>query len=199
MARPFNQDITIYSNGPPPTDEPTQKALKKVLATGVKLDERKVHRFMNNGEGPENGISVEFETGDPARLGMLLHRPPTRNRGQDLFAQLGLGTKPNGDVITDPMKLGTNVPGCVAAGDTQESIKQAVMAAGNGENPSSLYLVTSTAKTNVLILCRASRSSSDCFRTCRRGGESGFGRTGEERGKPLKHCIGRLTHKGIGS
>lgn len=133
MARPFNTDITIYSNGPVPTDEPTQAALKKVLATGIKLDERKVRRLINNGDGPENGISVEFESGDPVRLGMLLHRPQTRGRGQALYTQLGIDTKPNGDVDTDAMKLGTNVPGCVAAGDAQESIKQAIMAAGNGE------------------------------------------------------------------
>lgn len=141
MARQFNRDITIYSNGPVPTDEPTQKALKKVLSTGVKFDERRVTRLVNNGEGPQNGISVEFETGEPAKLGMLLHRPPTKSRGQELFAQLGVATKPNGDVVTDPMKLGTNIPGCVAAGDTQESIKQAVMAAGNGEEPSTRKII----------------------------------------------------------
>ncbi|TWU74039.1 hypothetical protein ED733_002385 [Metarhizium rileyi] len=132
MLRAFNKDLTIYSNGPVPANEPTQKALKKVMAAGVKLDDRKVHRLVNNGQGPENGISLEFESGDPVRLGMLFHRPPVRARGQELFAQLGLVTKPNGDIVADSMKLGTNVPGCLAAGDAQESIKQATMAAENG-------------------------------------------------------------------
>ncbi|KAH6603977.1 fad-dependent pyridine nucleotide-disulfide oxidoreductase [Trichoderma cornu-damae] len=132
MALPFNKDFTIYSNGPVPTDEPTQAALKKVLASGIKLDQRKVRRLINNGEGPENGISIEFERGPPAKLGMLLHRPPTRSRGHALIDQLELETKPNGDVVTDQLMLRTNVPGCFAAGDTQESIKQALMAGSNG-------------------------------------------------------------------
>jgi thioredoxin reductase len=134
MALPFNKDFTIYSNGPVPTDEPVQVALKKVLATGIKLDQRKITRLVNNGEGPENGISIEFESGPPVKLGMLLHRPQTQSRGQALIDQLGLETKPNGDVVADPMMLRTNVPGCFAAGDTQESIKQALMAGSNGES-----------------------------------------------------------------
>ncbi|KOS23049.1 Bifunctional thioredoxin reductase/thioredoxin [Escovopsis weberi] len=132
MVMPFNKDVTIFSNGGVPSDEPTQAALKKVLAAGAKLDDRRVKRLVNNGKGPENGITVEFETGPPAKLGMLLHRPPTRSRAQDLIEQLGLDTKPNGDVIADAMMLSTNVPGCVVAGDTYESIKQALMASSNG-------------------------------------------------------------------
>jgi thioredoxin reductase len=135
MARPFNPSgLTIYSNGPVPADEATQAALKKVLATGsVKVDERRVRRLVNNGPGPAKGITLEFESGAPATLGMLLHRPPTRNRAHDLIAQLGLETRPNGDVQADPMMLQSSVPGCIVAGDTQESIKQAVVAAANGE------------------------------------------------------------------
>ncbi|QYS99538.1 Pyr_redox_2 domain-containing protein [Trichoderma simmonsii] len=132
MVRPFNKDFTIYSNGPVPTDEPTQMALKKVLATGIKLDQRKVRRLINNGWGPENGISIEFETGPAVKLGMLLHRPPMQPRGQDLIEQLGLETNHKGDIVADSMMLRTSVPGCFAAGDTQESIKQALMAGSNG-------------------------------------------------------------------
>jgi len=134
MALPFNRTtpLTIYSNGPLPTDAPTQSALKKVLATGITLDTRPIVRLINNGEGPENGITLHFETGDPVRLGMLLHRPATRNRGYELIEQLGLDTKPNGDVVADPMMLQGSVEGVIVAGDTQESIKQAIMAAGNG-------------------------------------------------------------------
>ncbi|KAK4060903.1 hypothetical protein Trihar35433_9828 [Trichoderma harzianum] len=132
MVRPFNKDFTIYSNGPVPTDEPTQMALKKVLATGIKLDQRKVRHLINNGWGPENGISIEFETGPAVKLGMLLHRPPMQPRGQDLIEQLGLETNHKGDIVADSMMLRTSVPGCFAAGDTQESIKQALMAGSNG-------------------------------------------------------------------
>ncbi|KAH8125976.1 hypothetical protein LI328DRAFT_166797 [Trichoderma asperelloides] len=93
MTLSFNKDFTIYSNGP-------------VLASGIKLDQRKVLRLINNGEDPENGITIEFDSGSPAKLGMLLHRPPTRSRGQSLIDY---------------------VPG-----DTQESLKQALMASSNG-------------------------------------------------------------------
>ncbi|KAL2759305.1 hypothetical protein ACRALDRAFT_1067837 [Sodiomyces alcalophilus JCM 7366] len=134
MVRPLNKDITIYSNGPVPTDDATQDALRKVMAAGVKLDKRPIRRLVNNGPGPAKGITIEFETGDPVTLGMLLHRPPTRSRGYELIEQLGLETKPTGDVVADPMMLQTNVPGCIVAGDTQESIKQAVVAAGNGKS-----------------------------------------------------------------
>jgi gliotoxin/aspirochlorine biosynthesis thioredoxin reductase len=103
------------------------------MATGAKLDERPVRRLINNGEGPENGISIEFESGPPVKLGMLLHRPPTRSRGYELIQQLGLETKPNGDVVVDPMMLKTSVPGCIVAGDTSEMLKQAIVAAGNGK------------------------------------------------------------------
>ncbi|KAL7952870.1 hypothetical protein V8C34DRAFT_322007 [Trichoderma compactum] len=132
MVRPFNKDFTIYSNGPVPTDEPTQTALKKVLATGIKLDQRQVRRLINNGDGPENGISIEFESGLPVKLGMLLHRPPMQTRGRALIEQLGLETNPKGDIVADSMMLRTSVPGCFAAGDTQESIKQALVAGSNG-------------------------------------------------------------------
>lgn len=134
MTLPFNKDFTIYSNGPVPQDEPTQTALKKVLAAGVKLDQRPVCRLVNNGQGPANGITIEFESGSPAKLGMLLHRPATKSRGQSLIDQLGLETKPNGDVVADANMLRTNVPGCFVAGDVQESIKQALMASSNGES-----------------------------------------------------------------
>uniref|UniRef100_A0A8H7K811 FAD/NAD(P)-binding domain-containing protein n=1 Tax=Bionectria ochroleuca TaxID=29856 RepID=A0A8H7K811_BIOOC len=132
MLRPLNRAITIYSNGPVPTDEPTQEALKTVLVAGVKLDERPVRRLINNGDGPANGISIEFTTGLPVKLGMLYHRPPTRSRAANLIEQLGLETNPIGDVITDAMMLKTNVPGCIVAGDTQENMKQATVAAATG-------------------------------------------------------------------
>jgi pyruvate/2-oxoglutarate dehydrogenase complex dihydrolipoamide dehydrogenase (E3) component len=133
MALPFNRDVTIYSNGPVPSDDATQTALKKVLAAGVKLDERHVTRLVNNGPGPAKGITLKFESGPPAKLGMLLHRPPTRNRAQDLIEQLGLKTKPSGEVEADPLMLQSSVPGCLVAGDAQGSIKLAAVAAANGE------------------------------------------------------------------
>jgi hypothetical protein len=65
MCRTLNPDVTIYSNGPVPSDPDTQAALAKVQATGIKLDERCIKRLVNNGVGPEKGITLEFETGPP--------------------------------------------------------------------------------------------------------------------------------------
>jgi hypothetical protein len=63
MCRTLNPDVTVYSNGPVPSDPDTQAALAKVQATGIKLDERRIKRLVNNGVGPEKGITLEFETG----------------------------------------------------------------------------------------------------------------------------------------
>ncbi|UKZ78252.1 hypothetical protein TrVFT333_005988 [Trichoderma virens FT-333] len=65
MALAFNKDFTIYSNEPVPTDEPTQMALKKVWVVGIGLDRCQIRRLISNGDGPKNGISIEFKSGSP--------------------------------------------------------------------------------------------------------------------------------------
>jgi thioredoxin reductase len=65
---------------------------------------------------------------------MLLHRLPTKNRGQSLIDQLGLETKPTGEVVTDLVMLRTNIRGYFAMGDMQELMKQA-MIAGSIDKP----------------------------------------------------------------
>ncbi|KAK4043927.1 hypothetical protein C8A01DRAFT_32026 [Parachaetomium inaequale] len=140
MLRPFTHasktTIAIFSNGPVPTDAPTQTALKTVLATGdITLDTRRVTRLVNNGPGPgpDGGITIEFESGPPAKLGMLFHRPPTQSRAHALLEQLGLEMKPgSGEVVVDAVTLQTGVRGCFAAGDTHEMMKQVVVAAAHG-------------------------------------------------------------------
>jgi thioredoxin reductase len=65
---------------------------------------------------------------------MLMHKPPTRSRAHSIIEQLGLKLTPHGDVeLTNAMMLGTNVPSCIVAGDTQEMMKQAIVAAGAGK------------------------------------------------------------------
>lgn len=62
-----------------------------------------------------------------------MHKPPTRSRAQHLIKQLGLNLTPSGDIeLTNAMMLLTNVPGCIVAGDTQDGMKQAIIAAGAG-------------------------------------------------------------------
>jgi Iap family predicted aminopeptidase len=67
-------------------------------------------------------------------VGMLMHKPPTRGRAHSLIEQLGLKLTPNGDIeLTNTTMLSTNVPGCIVAGDTQDMMKQAILAAGSGK------------------------------------------------------------------
>lgn len=67
MCRTLNPDVTVYSNGPVPSDADTQAALAKVKVTGIKFDERRIKRLVNNGVGPAKGITLEFESGPPVR------------------------------------------------------------------------------------------------------------------------------------
>jgi thioredoxin reductase len=128
----MNPDITIYSNGPVSHDAAVQRALATVLAGGVKLDTRRVKAFVNDGPGPERGITVQFQDGSDVTLGMLVHKPAMRNRAQLLVDQLGLATnKVNGEIITGSTGE-TSVPGCFAAGDRAEVMKQVAFASWTG-------------------------------------------------------------------
>ncbi|KAL1622601.1 hypothetical protein SLS56_008712 [Neofusicoccum ribis] len=132
MALHLNPAVTIFSNGPVSDAAPVQHALRVALASGAKLDTRRIRRLVNNGAGPERGITLEFDAGPSVTLGLLLHKPPTRNRAQHLINQLGLKTTPAGDVAVDPLFAESSVPGCIVAGDTSEVVKQASLALGAG-------------------------------------------------------------------
>lgn len=134
MALNLNPGVTIYSNGPVSSDSAVQQALRIALARGAKIDSRKVAKLINNGPGPEKGITVEFDDGSSVKLGMLLHRPATRNRGQHLIDQLGLKMREGtGEIFVDPVFAETSVKGCFAAGDTADMFKQVALAMGSGE------------------------------------------------------------------
>lgn len=134
MALRLNPDVTIYSNGPVRQEPAVQEALRIALVSGAKVDERKIERLIHNGPGPANGISVEFEDRSRVRLGMLLHRPPTRNRSQHLIDQLGLKTREGaGEIVVDPIFGETSVKGCFSAGDTAQMVKQVAIGMGSGK------------------------------------------------------------------
>ncbi|KAF3035729.1 hypothetical protein E8E11_003327 [Didymella keratinophila] len=136
MAKAFDERITIFSNGPVSDDAPVQSALKVSKAFGAKVDERKIARLVNNGPSYTDGITIEFETGEPVTLGFVAHRPPTVNRAQHLVEQLGVETvdaSMGGHIkITDPMFNETSVRGVFAAGDTMVMMKQAAIAMAEG-------------------------------------------------------------------
>ncbi len=157
MALKFNPNVTIFTNGPlnssssssaaAANNPAVQNALNMALASHAKLDERKIKRLVNNGHGPENGITIEFEEEEEAgekkkedatttstvKLGMLLHRPKTKNKSQHLIDQLGIKTKEgSGEIVVDQLFGETNVKGCFAAGDTSELLKQVAISMGSG-------------------------------------------------------------------
>jgi thioredoxin reductase len=136
IAAAFDKRITIFSNGPILQTEPIQKAFVIAKAFGAKLDERKIVRLVNNGPSHTDGVTIEFETGEPVTLGFLVHKPDTENRAQHLIEQLGLETVDpamGGHVkITNPMFNETSVRGVYAAGDTMLLMKQAVLAMAEG-------------------------------------------------------------------
>jgi thioredoxin reductase len=136
MATAFDDRITIFSNGPISEEAPIQQALKVAKAFGAKVDSRKITRFVNNGPSHEDGVTIEFETGEPVTLGFIVHRPATVNRSQHLIDQLGVETVDpamGGHVkIMNPMFNETSVRGVFAAGDTMVLMKQAAIAMAEG-------------------------------------------------------------------
>jgi thioredoxin reductase len=138
MATAFDKRITIFSNGPVSKEEqePIQKALKLARAFGAKLDERKIVRLINNGPSHTDGVTIEFESGEPVTLGFIVHKPVTVNRAQHLIDQLGLETVDaamGGHIKTNnPMFNDTSVRGVFAAGDTMVMMKQVAIAMAEG-------------------------------------------------------------------
>ena len=136
MAKAFDPpSITIFSNGPVSTEEPIQKALQLSKCYGATLDERKIVRLVNNGSSHTDGVTIHFETGEPATLGFLVHKPPTVNRAQHLIDQLGLETEDKakgGDIKIMSMFNETSVRGVFAGGDTMVMMKQVAIAMAEG-------------------------------------------------------------------
>jgi thioredoxin reductase len=136
MASVFDKRITIFSNGPISQEVPIQKALNVAKAFGATLDERKIARLVNNGPSHTDGVTIEFEIGEPATLGFIVHRPITVNRAQHLIEQLGVETVDEamgGHIkISNPMFNDTSICGVFAAGDTMVMMKQVVIAMAEG-------------------------------------------------------------------
>lgn len=136
----FDDRVIIFTNGKETgQDEATQNALKMALARGVKMDDRKIKRFIDNGPGDQDGMTIEFHNGESFLVGCLFHHLPTVNRAQHLIEQLGVETTApgsqqfgmGGEVV---LKQGgeTNVQGCYAAGDTSTMQKAGIAAITSG-------------------------------------------------------------------
>ncbi|KAJ5471183.1 FAD-dependent pyridine nucleotide-disulfide oxidoreductase [Penicillium desertorum] len=129
MSLQLSEDVTIYSNGPLSSDTSVQKALRTASASGVKIDERPIRRLMNQGDT----IGIEFDDTQIITLGMLLHKPPTINRSQNLIDQLGLAKmEQSAGVMVNPLFCESSLPGCFVAGDGGQLLKQVAVAMGTG-------------------------------------------------------------------
>lgn len=136
MARAFDDRLTIFSNGAIVDEPPIQRALKVSKAFGAKVDPHKIVRLINNGPSHEDGVTIEFEAGEPVTVGFIVHRLATVNRSQHLIDQLGIKTVDpamGGHIkITNPMSNETSVRGVFAAGDMMVMMKQAAIAMAEG-------------------------------------------------------------------
>lgn len=136
MAQQLDKRVTIFSNGPISDAEPIQKNMKLSRAFGAQIDDRKIKRLVNNGPTHIEGVTIEFQSGDPVTLGFIAHKPPTVNRAQDLIDQLGLDTvsvETGGHVkVVNLMVNETSVRGVFAAGDTMLMMKQVVLSMAEG-------------------------------------------------------------------
>lgn len=136
MAMAFDKRVTIFSNGEISQDEPIQKALHIAKAFGAQVDGRKIVKMVNNGPSHIEGMTIEFESGEPVTLGFIVHRPQTVNRSQDLIEQLGVETVEEamgGHIkIANPMFNETSTRGVFAAGDTMVMVKQVAIAMAEG-------------------------------------------------------------------
>jgi thioredoxin reductase len=84
---------------------------------------------MNQGDT----IGIEFDDTQIITLGMLLHKPPTINRSQNLIDQLGLAKmEQSAEVMVNPLFCESSLPGCFVAGDGGQLLKQVAVAMGTG-------------------------------------------------------------------
>ncbi|RII08282.1 hypothetical protein CUC08_Gglean007691 [Alternaria sp. MG1] len=135
MARAFDDRLTIFSNSAIADNPPIQRALKVARGVGAKIDSRKIVRLLNNGPSHEEGVTIEFGTGDPVIVGFIVHRPATVYKSQHLIEQLGIETVDPAigrDIKVTSQGNETSVRGVFAAGDTMVVMKQAAIAMAEG-------------------------------------------------------------------
>ncbi|KAF2219167.1 hypothetical protein BDZ85DRAFT_276447 [Elsinoe ampelina] len=129
MAKHFGGPVTIFTNGVKERAEDVDAALQKALKLGITIEERPIRELI----GEEGGVTVHFQDGSQQEVAYLVHKPPTKNRGQALIDQLGLEVmQPSGEVVTKPPFGESSVPGCFVAGDTAGFLKQVAIAMGEG-------------------------------------------------------------------
>ncbi|KAF2447802.1 FAD/NAD(P)-binding domain-containing protein [Karstenula rhodostoma CBS 690.94] len=136
MALNFDSRVTVLTNGVVPEDAAIKQQLRICEAWGASIDGRKIRRLVNNGPTHEEGVTVEFEEGEPLILGFIAHKAATVNRSQDLIEQLGVEcVEPSmgGHIkIVNPMCNSTSVKGVFAGGDTCTPMKQVTVSMADG-------------------------------------------------------------------
>jgi gliotoxin/aspirochlorine biosynthesis thioredoxin reductase len=147
MVIQFNPDVTIFTDGPEPTEEALADGLKTLRARGIKIESRKIAKLSQEYIGsatPETDhdeantlMRIDFEEGEPARVGFMMAHPETETRSADLAAQLGLNLLPpekmgKGEIETSGFFHEASVPGVFVAGDCQTPLKNATGAIDGG-------------------------------------------------------------------
>jgi thioredoxin reductase len=123
LLRSWTATVVVLTNGAFAVPDPVRARLG---AAGVAIDERPIRRLVPRGDRLE---SVEFESGNPRRLGVLFARPPQRQVA--LVQTLGVAVDDGGYVRVDDM-LETSLPGVYAGGDLITPMQGAILAAASG-------------------------------------------------------------------
>ncbi|PVH75707.1 FAD/NAD(P)-binding domain-containing protein [Cadophora sp. DSE1049] len=125
--------LVVYTNGEVPDNEETTQHLENARTRGCSIDTRRIQRLSKAADGVS--VQLHFDDKSSDIMGSLIHHPPTLNRAQALFDQLGLeiAAEQGGHVNSKSPFGETNIPGCFVAGDTSTRLKIVSVAAASGQ------------------------------------------------------------------
>ncbi|MEZ4314471.1 MAG: NAD(P)/FAD-dependent oxidoreductase [Polyangiaceae bacterium] len=128
FVRGWTKDVVAFTDG---RFEVPGEARERLLAAGVRLEERRIRRLVHKAGPPgEAALSgIEVEGGDVVPRDVMFMRPAQRQT--EMVAGMGLELDPMGFVKVDEM-MRTSRAGVYAAGDLTTMFQGALLAAGAG-------------------------------------------------------------------
>lgn len=134
-------NLTIFTNGPLPTDQdkPLADAVSAAEFAGCKFEYRKVVKLTRLPAGDdERGLDIHLADGDTIRLGFLADRPPTAVAGEQMLLDGLPGLEIERDWMGSYIKRvnepfgETSIKGVFAPGDSGTNLKQVTVAMTQG-------------------------------------------------------------------
>lgn len=133
LSRDSSSEVTIFSDGPIDASKTDMNdALEIARSSGCRIDERRIARLVPS---KAIGVNLEFQNGQKADVGLLVHKPPTALVSVAMVQDLGVEIEqsPLGPIIkkSEPF-WETNVKGVFVAGDAGTQTKQVTIAMSSG-------------------------------------------------------------------